>query len=608
MMEKVLYPKNLNPKTIAQVLEDIAAAYEIQGEDQFRIRAYQNAAAGIEHAGQDIRQLWKQGKLQEIPGVGTSIAQHLDELFRTGKVKHFNQVTKGLPDGFFELLKLEGVGPKTALKLAKKFKLKDAKKAVKGLKAKAKEGAIRQLEGFGEESEAKILEAVGEWEQKKGKERMSLSLAQAYVDQILPYMRSQKTCLQVEPLGSLRRQAPTIGDIDLAASSREPQKCIDHFTSFPDKKKVLAKGGNTARIILRDGIQVDLKVVKPEAFGSLLQHFTGSKQHNIILRDYALKKDYSLSEYGINGIKKLKTKREKRKTFKKEEEFYRFLGLDWIPPELREGTEEIEAAKRGALPDLVKLKDIKGDLHVHSDIEIATSHDEGESSLKELAEAAQKLGYQYLGVSDHNPKQSGISAKKVLSLLKMRKDKIDQFNSSHEKKVKKGVQNVFLFHSLEVDIKPDGSLALPKEAFKLFDFLIASVHSSFRQDKKKMTQRVLKALSHPKVKIFGHPTGRMFGVRSGYELDWDKIFAFCKEKAIFLEVNAWPKRLDLPDHLVKETIKHGVKLVIDTDSHSAKHLQVMRFGVSVARRGWAEKKDILNTLPLTKIRGIMEAV
>lgn len=603
MMESVQYPKNLNPKTIAEILEGIAAAYQVQGKDQFRIRAYQNAAAGVEHGGEDIRQIWQQGKLEDIPGVGASIAGHLDELFRTGKVKHFDRVTKGLPGGFFELLKLEGVGPKTAYKLAKKFHLVNPKTALTQLKAKALRQEIQKLPGFAEETERNILEAIKKQEEKGGKERLGLALAQSYAQRILPYMRANKACLQVEPLGSLRRQAPTIGDIDLAVASNQPQKCLAHFVAFPDREKTLAHGENTARIVLRDGIQVDLKVVKPEAFGSLLQHFTGSKQHNIMLRDYALKLGYSLSEY---GIKKLKTKSEKRKTFTKEEDFYTFLGLDWIPPELREGTEEIEAAKAGKLPDLVELKDIRGDLHVHSDIEIATSHDEGESSLSELAQMAQKLGYQYLGVSDHNPKQSGISTKKVLSLLKARKGKIDQFNSSHENKVKNRVQSVYVFHSLEVDIKPDGSLALPEAAFELFDFLIASVHSSFHQNKRTMTQRVLRALAHPKVKILGHPTGRLFGLRPGYELDWEPVFDLCRKKNIFLEINAWPKRLDLPDYLVRQAIRQGVKLVINTDSHSAQHLKLMRFGVSVARRGWAQRQDIVNTLPLAKIEGIMK--
>ncbi|EKE12539.1 MAG: hypothetical protein ACD_13C00187G0002 [uncultured bacterium] len=598
------YPKDLSLRSIAQILENIAAAYEVQGEDQFRIRAYQNAAAGIEHTGEDIRQLWEQKKLDDIPGVGVSIAQHLDELFRTGKVSHFDQVTKKLPEGFFELLKLEGVGPKTAFKLAKAFQLKNAREALAQLKTQAQAGQIQKLPGFAQETEQNILEAIEEREQKTGPERMGLFLAQSYADRMVPYLEANQACLHVEPLGSLRRQAPTVGDIDLAMASSHPQECIDHFIRYPGKQKILAQGGNTARIILKDGIQVDLKVVKPKEFGSLLQHFTGSKQHNIMLRDYALQLSLSLSEYGIKytrGKKKGKTEH-----FDKEEDFYRFLGLDWIPPELREGTEEIEAAKDGHLPDLVELEDIKGDLHVHSDIAIATSHDGGESSLEELAQVAQELGYEYLGVSDHNPKQAGISTKKVLSLLKARKDKIDQFNSSHERHVKNRGQDVFLFHSLEVDIKPDGSLALPEPAFEMFDFLIASVHSSFSQDKRRMTQRVLRALAHPKVKILGHQTGRMFGSRPGYELDWDQIFAFCKEKDIFLEINAWPKRLDLPEHLVKEAISRGVRLVIDTDSHSAQHLKLMHFGVSVARRGWAQKPDIVNALPLAKIKGIMK--
>ena len=602
-IELVQYPKDLTPKTVAQLLEDVALVYEIRGEDYFRIKAYENAALGIRQTDKDLNELWQKKKLQDIPGVGANIAQHLVELFETGRVKHFDQLSKGIPEGVFALANLSGIGAKTAYKLAKRFKLNDPQTAVQQLKKHVQAKEISQLPGFGSESEQNISESISEYN-RRSKKRLLLIEAQNYANKLIAYMKENKACLRIEPLGSLRRQLPTIGDLDLAVASSEPLTCIKHFVSYPGVKKILAKGANTARILIKDEVQVDLKVVVPEVFGSLLQHFTGSKQHNILLREYALKKGYSLSEY---GIKKLKNKNEKLKKFKDEESFYKYLNLAWIPPELREGTEEIEKAASNGLPKLVNLKDIKGDLHVHSNIDIMTSHDQGESSLEELAKAAQRLKYDYLGISDHNPKTSGISDKKILAVLKRRKEIIDKFNSSNENNVKKRKQKVFLFHSLEVDIKPDGSLALPDQAFELFDFLIVSIHASFRQNRRKITQRLLKALDYPKVKILGHPTGRMLSKREGYQVDWDKIFAVCRQKNIFLEINAWPQRLDLPDHLVKEGLKAGVKYIINSDSHSADHLPLMSYGVNVARRGWAEKKDIVNTLPLGKIKGIMKS-
>ncbi len=604
------YPKDLTAKTIAQVLENVAAAYKIKGEDFFRIRAYENAAAAIRHSGEDIRELWQDKKLTEIPGVGPSIAQHLDELFKKGGVKHFDQVTKNLPAGMFELLKVPRIGPKTAYKLAKQFKLNDAKTAIKKLKQHAQAGEIKKLPGFAQEKEKDILGSLNTF-MAHPQERLLLPEAQKYADSVLAYMAKGKVCDQIEALGSLRRQAPTIGDIDLAATSADPDKCLAYFVAYPGVKQVLAKGENTARILVANNVQVDLKIVEAEMFGSLLQHFTGSKQHNIELREHALKKGLSLSEYGIKKVPAFaKAPAGKQSSnlikFRDEEKFYKFLGLEWIPPELREGTEEIEAAKQGKLPKLVELKDIKGDLHVHSNIPVFTSHDEGESSLNDLALTAQKLDYEYLGVSDHNPKSVGLSDKKVLQVLKRRKDIIDQFNYSSENNVNNRKRKLFMFQSLEVDIRPDGSLALSEKAFELFDFLIVSVHSSFRQDKKRMTQRILRALSYPKVKIFGHPTGRMFGKRDSFDLEWDKIFGACFKNKIYLEINAWPQRLDLPEHLVREAVKSGIKCIINTDSHSAIHLGLMRFGVSVARRGWAQGKDIVNTLPLDQFKSIMK--
>ncbi len=584
-VKKVYYFSN---QEISQLLRSVAAAYEIKDEDRFRISAYERAADSVEHATSEVKDLWDDKKLDDLAGIGAAIASHLDELFKTGQVKHFNQVFKDLPAAMFTLLDLPGVGAKTAYKLCLSLKIKDPKKALSQLGKAAREGKIRTIEGFGEETEKTILRAIKEL--KGRSQRLLLPHASLIAEEILAWLKKSKAVTRVDPLGSLRRQVATVGDIDIAVASNQPQEVIQHFLAYPKKKRVLESGEAKASILLKAGQQVDLMVESIEAYGALLQHFTGSKHHNIALRELALKKKLSLSEHGIKKGKKLMK-------FKTEEEFYRALGLNYIPPELRENTGEIEAALRSAqgkpngLPKLIELKDIKGDLHIHSNFPVEESHDPGMDSIEEMIKEAERLGYEYLGFSEHNPSLSQHSEKQIINLLKAKKEKIEQINSSRTKKLLKRVYN-----SLEVDIRPNGKLALPKEALSLFDYLIAAIHSSFRMNKEEMTKRVLEALAVEKVKILAHPTGRLLGKREGYELNWEKIFSFCLKKKIWLEINAHPTRLDLPDTLVREAIKKGVKIIINTDSHSSEQMELMSFGVSVARRGWAEKKNIVNCL------------
>lgn len=592
--------RNLNNQAVASLLRAVSAAYEIKGENRFKVVAYDRAATAIEHATSEVKDLWDDSKLTTIPGVGASIAQHLDELFRTGKVKHFQQVTKGLPLAMFEFLGIPGIGAKTAFKLCQELKIKNPKTALKKLKKAAEKGKIRQIEGFGEESEKDILEGLGEFTQRgTRKGRLLLPFAWELAQKMIDYLKKEKTISRVDALGSLRRMVATVGDVDLAVATKEPKKAIDHFLNYPGKQEKVAAGGNTARILVQGGYQVDLKVQKPAAYGALLQHYTGSKQHNIHLREIAQKKGWSLSEYGI----KIKAKTQKCAT---EEVFYSRLGMKWIPPELREDGGEIEAAQTDKLPVLVELKDIQGDLHLHSNFPIEPSHDEGADSMEVMAKKAIELGYEYLGFSEHNPSLSKHSEKRIIQLLKKKKEAIGQLKSSLSKITRsKGKRSLNLINGLEVDIRPNGELALPEKAFEWLDYVVASVHSSFKMPKKKMTERVLRALEYPKVKILGHPTGRKLNQREGFELDWDKIFAVCQKKKIFLEINAWPDRLDLPDVLVREAVKNGVKMVINTDSHALDQMGCMIYGVSVARRGWAEKKDIINTLPWEKLRVIL---
>lgn len=571
----------------------VASAYEIKGDgnNRFRVMAYDRAATAVEHATSEVKDLWDDQKLTTLAGVGTNIAQYLDELFRTGKVKHFEQVLKSLPPAMFEFLSLPGIGAKTAFKLCQELKIKEAKSALTKLKKAAQAGKISQIEGFGAESEKAILAGIAEVAaqgQRKG--RLLLPFAWELGQKIIAHLKKEPTIIQIDPLGSLRRMVATVGDVDLAVSIKDPKRAIEQFLAYPGKEKVLASGTNTARILVRGGHQIDLKTQKPSAYGALLQHFTGSKQHNIHLREIAQKKGLSLSEYGIKSKGKIQA-------CATEEVFYRRLGMKWIPPELRENAGEIEAAQKDKLPQLVALEEIKGDLHLHSDFPIEPSHDEGEDSLETMVKRGIKLGYEYLGFSEHNPSLSKHSENKVVDLIKKKKEAIEKINYSFKKVTRKEKKTrINVISGLEVDIRPAGKLALPEKALKLLDYVVVSVHSSFRMDKQAMTDRVLRAIEHPKVKILGHPTGRKLGQREGFELDWAKIFTACQKQGIALEINGWPDRLDLPDSLVREAVKIGVKMVINTDAHALAQMDYMLYGVSVARRGWAEKKDIINTL------------
>jgi len=586
--------KNMNNQQIAQLLKAVSAALLVKGENQFRVQAYDRAAVAIEHATSEVKDLWDDGQLTSLPGVGASIAQHLDELFRTGRVKHFEEIFKGLPEAMFELIQIPGIGPKSAYKLCKALGITKARNAIKKLEKAAKDGEVRKIEGFGEESERDILQNIAEFHRREN--RMLLSFAENLAQKIAAYLKKEPAVLRVEPLGSLRRRCATIGDLDLAVATNQPEKVVDHFLRFPQVKQVLNKGSRKASVVLFNGRQVDLRVQEEASFGALLQYFTGSKQHNIALRTLAQKRHLSLSEYGIKKV----NGKEKLFRFKTEKAFYNFLGLDWIPPELREDTGEIEAAQKHQLPQLVTPEDIKGDLHIHSDFDVETSHDLGQDGLEKILSVAADLGYEYIAIADHTPSTSQHTSQQIIDLLKRRREYYEQIIYSREKSENKRTIKVFI--SLEIDILPDGRLAIPEKAFDYLDFAIVSVHSSFRLSRQKMTHRVLTALAaHPKIKILGHPTGRLLNEREGYELDWEALFDLCQKKEKFLEVNAWPNRLDLPDTLVREAVKNGVKLVINTDSHAADQLRVMPYGVYTARRGWAEKKDILNTLSLAEL-------
>ncbi len=602
MIRLVPKTKSFSNKEIAQLFNKMADAYEILGEDRFRISAYQRAAVAIEHSTSELKDLWDDNQLEAIPRVGKTLAGYLDELFKTGKVKHFIQIFKKIPPAIFVFMQLPGIGPKTSQALVENLGISQEKNALTKLKKAALEGKISRIPNLGEKTQDQILASLQKFKKKKSQEqRMLLIEAEELSEKIIGYLKQSPFVLEANPLGSLRRKLATIGDIDISVSTSEPGKVINHFMQFDLIAKVLSQGETSlVRVVLKSGQQIDVRFSKPQNYGSMLQYFTGSKQHNINLREFSLKQSLSLSEYGIKDKNK-----ESITNFKDEKAFYNLLGLDLIPPELREGGEEIQKAKldkagKSNLPNLVKLSDIKGDLHVHNNFNIEPSHDLGESSVREMLDQAAILGYDYLGFSEHNPSTSRHTDLQIINLLKRKKEYIEQQFYSYHQNNKDGV-NILpkkVFNGLEIDIKPDGSLAIPYKAFDLLDFAIVSVHTSFDLDRQTMTKRVIAGLSHPKAKILGHPTGRMLPNREGFELDWDQIFDFCLKNHKYLEINSWPNRLDLPDLKVKEAVKYGVKMVINSDSHHVNQMPFLKYGVYVAQRGWAEDKDILNTLPL----------
>ena len=581
---------------ISRLLRQVAAAYTIQNEGKykFQILAYQKAADSIEASVTEIKDLLSDNALDKLSGVGPSIRNHILELFSSGEVEHFNAVLKNVSPAIFPLLDIPTFGPKKAFKLVENFKLLNPKSVIEDVYKLASDNQIASLDGFGDKSQSDIKRAIDEYRLGKTKSsRMVLAVASEISDTMLTYLKKDKNVLQAFTLGSLRRMKSTIGDIDIAVSSNNPTAVLDHFNNYPYKDRIIERGDITSSIILSGNKQVDLMVLKPEMFGSLLQHFTGSKEHNVALREYALKKGYSLSEKGV------KLKDGSTKTFDDEHEFYNFLGLEWIPPEIRENQGEIDASLNHKLPKLVELKDIKGDFHIHSNYPIEPSHDLGQNTMEEMLKRADQLDYKYFGFSEHNPSVGNHTEEEIYSILLKRNKKIEQLQKSNK--------SIRIINLLEVDILVNGKLALSDRCLDLLDMAIVSIHSSFRTPKDKMMKRILSGLSHPKAKIFAHPSGRLINQREPYEVDWKELFSFVREYNKALEINSWPTRLDLADTLVHEAKNAGVKFVIDTDSHAVSHMNNMPYGVAVARRGWAEKEDIINTWDFEKLKDWMES-
>lgn len=577
---------------IAKMLRSVAAAYSIKKIGNiFQVRAYENAADAIEHSTVEVQDLWIEGKLDIIPGVGQAIRAYLSELFRTGRVKHFEEVQKNVPKVVFALLEVPGVGPKTAQEIAEL-----GVSSIDDLKKQIKSGELTS-KGFSGKIAQKIMNGISELNSRGG--RMLLPYASAQADKILEYLRKSSDVENADSLGSLRRKVATVGDLDFAVASKNPKAVVDYFCQMSGVARVLDQGEDKASVVLQSGIQADLLVGSPSSYGALLQHFTGSKKHNIHLRTLAEKKGLSLSEYGI----KLNTGSKKRDSglrqndvvvCKTEDEFYKILGMQTPSPEIREDTGEIEAALAHKLPTLVDLKDIKGDLHLHSNFPIVSpSHGSGVDSIEEIVEMAVKLGYEYVGISDHPPGHNVTTREETIKWVEKRTKFIQE--------LKKKTKSIRVLNALEIDILKDGGLSVPDEALETLDYCIAGIHSGHRGEKDEITNRLLKALESPYVDIISHPTNRLLNERQSSEADWEVIFKYAAENKKILEINAYPNRLDLRDDLVRQALKYGVSFAIDTDAHEVSQMENMQFGVSVARRGWATKNDVVNTWTWTEL-------
>lgn len=569
--------QRLSNSQVVVLLKEALAAMEVKNYNWFKIRAYQNAISVLDNLTMSIYDIWEDGRLDDIAGIGEGLTGHLDELFKKGVVSEWEILKKDLPQGMFALLGLRGIGAKKAFKLAKAFKLVDRSTALEKIKAHAEKNEIQVLDGFGEKSEKDILEAVNDQKKTKNeKQRMMLIKAEQIIERVSGYMKKNPNVIKIDALGSYRRRNPTIGDLDFVVATNEPQDVLDYFSKYPEVRDVLVKGDRKCAVVLTNDAQVDLRVSTPQAYGAMLQYNTGSKQHNILLRTYALEKKMSLSEYGIKKGKELLE-------FDNEKDFYGTLGLPYIPPELRGGTDEIELASQNKLPKLVELSDIQGDLHTHTDFS------DGTHTFDEMVIAAIDKGYKYYGVSDHSPSIQSRGRKEVERLILDRRERIDEFNKKQNK--------IKVLFGFEVNIAVDADLALPNELLALLDYTIASIHTSFNQDRDTITNRLVKAIENPYVTFIGHPSGRLINEREACDIDWKKVFDALLANNKLIEINAQPSRLDLADDLVRVAVAKGIKILINTDSHSPDQLDLMKYGIDVARRGFCSKDDIVNTLP-----------
>ncbi len=554
---------------VASLLRNIAQLLEIKEEMVFKIRAYEKAALVIENLDEDIEEVWKKGKLDDIPGVGEALTKKISEFLETGKLEYYEKLKKAVPVNMEELGSVSGLGPKTIMKLYKKLNVKN----IKDLEKAAKKHKIQKIEGLGPIVEENILKSI-EFAKASGK-RFLLGTALDIAEEIKNKFKKLKDVNKIEVAGSLRRKKETIGDIDILITSKNSGKVMDFFTKMDDIEDVLAKGPTKASVRL-EGIQADLRVLPEKTYGAALLYFTGSKQHNIALRKIAIKKGMKLSEYGL-----FNKKTNKLLAGKTEEECYKKLGLKYIEPEIREEEGEIEAAFKGKLPKLIGYNDLKSDLQMH------TKWSDGSNTIMEMALAAKKLGFGYICITDHVGDTFKIANSLNEKRIKKQRKEIDKINNK--------IKNFTVLQGGEVNIKSDGSLDMKDSVLRNLDIVLAAIHSGFKNPKEKITQRLVKAMENEHVDIIAHPFGRLLSTRPAYEMDFDRILGKAKQTKTILEINAYPERLDLNDVHVRAAVKSKIKLSIGTDAHEASELRYHKLGIATARRGWTTKKDVINT-------------
>jgi DNA polymerase (family 10) len=574
-------------KVIANILFETADLLEIDGQDSFRIRSYRNAAQAIENHSQPIKELIAEPKqVLAIPGIGKGMLNNLKELFETGKLTVQTELLDKYHPSMLQLLKIQGLGPKTIALIWSAYKVSD----VDGVEKLAREGKIRELPRMGEKHEAKLLKAIADYRRIGG--RFLIDAAEIEAEKLIEYLRQFPGIDKITPAGSLRRGRDTVGDLDILVTGEActtdqcRQDAIAYVAKYPPLMDVIARGDNKISFHLRNGMQVDVRLLPPDSFGAAMQYFTGSKAHNVALRQRALKMKYTLNEYSLATLDG-----ETPVAGKTEEEIYAKLDLDYIPPEMRENLGEIDLAQQHALPRLITQDDIQGDVHMH------TVETDGRNTIEEMAVAAKARGYQYMAITDHSKNlafANGLDDTRALAHIK----KIREAN--------KQIEGITIFAGIEVDILADGDLDLSNDVLAQMDIVIASVHSVFNQEPPKMTDRLLKTIENPHVSLIGHPTGRIQLRRDAYQYDMHAVLNAAAKHKVAMELNSYPDRLDLNDVNLRHAKQQGVKIVINTDSHHTSHMEKIRYGILQARRAWLTKDDVLNTLPADRFAKAMK--
>ncbi len=558
-------------KSIADILTEIADILDIQGENPFRVRSYRNAARTLADMSQSVPALVKAGeKLDEIPGIGKSLEEKIGEIVSTGRCRFLEELRAKVPAGLTELLKLEGLGPKKVKLLYDELGVD----SVDRLEKAAQAGRLRDLAGMGVKTEEKVLKSVEQY--RAGMGRFKLSVGFTYAQALLDYLKDVPGLKRLDPAGSFRRRRETIGDLDILAICGKGCKVMDRFSKYGDVAEVLSSGETKSSVRLKCGLQVDVRVLEEESYGAALHYFTGSKAHNVAVRERAKELGLKVSEYGV-----FRAKDEKRLSGADEEDVFKAVGLPFIPPELREDRGEIQAAEKGELPKLIELADIRGDLQMH------TKATDGKNSIAEMAHKAKEMGYAYIAITDHSKAvrvAGGLDEKGLAKHLQ------------EIEKVGREVSGMRILKGVEVDILADGSLDLKDDILKKCDVVLASVHSRFNMEEGEMTRRIIKAIQNPHVSILAHPTGRLILEREAYKVNLKEVFQAAIDRGVVLEINAYPDRLDLRDVDARMAREMGAKLAISTDAHSTVQLELMKFGVFTARRGWVEAKDVINTM------------